>query len=189
MSVCQNRIHVPWTCWRWQGEAFTFRKSIPNYAEIAAPLIDLMRKSAPTQVQWTLTCDQAFGKLKEFLCSKLVLNTPDFNRPFILQTDASNRGVQAVLTQIDDNSKEHPIAYYSQKLLSRKERYSVVEKECLAIRLKSPGIQSMPAWTWFTITTACCCLERLEYNNTHLTVGLEFVQHNHIASQCNIGQV
>jgi len=131
-----------------------------------------MRKSAPTQVQWTLTCDQAFGKLKEFLCSKLVLNTPDFNRPFILQTDASNRGVQAVLTQIDDNSKEHPIAYYSRKLLSRKERYSVVEKECLAIRLKSPGIQSMPAWTWFTITTACCCLERLEYNNTHLTVGV-----------------
>ena len=148
MSVCQNRIRVPWTCcWRWQGEAFTFRKSIPNYAEIAAPLIDLMRKSAPTQVQWTLTCDQVFGKLKEFLCSKLVLNTPDFNRPFILQTDASNRGVQAVLTQIDDNSKEHPIAYYSRKLLSRKERYSVVEKECLAIRLKSPGIQSMPAWT------------------------------------------
>lgn len=102
---------------------------------VAAPLTDLTKKSAPTQVQWTPTCDQAFGKLKELLCSKPVLNTPDFNKPFILQTDASNQGVGAVLTQIDDNSEEHPIAYYSRKLHPREERYSVVEKECLTIRL------------------------------------------------------
>ena len=112
-----------------------YRKFIPNYTEIPAPLTDLTKKSAPTRVQWTPTYDLAFGKLKELLCSKPVLNTPDFSKPFILQTDASNRGVGAVLTQIDDNSEEHPIAYYSRKLHPREERYSVVEKECLAIRL------------------------------------------------------
>ena len=58
---------------------------------------------------------------RELLFSKPVLNTPDFNRPFILQTDAANRGVGAVLTQIDENSEEHPIAYYSWKLLPREE--------------------------------------------------------------------
>ena len=136
---------------------------------VAAPLTDLTKKSAPTQVQWTPTCDQAFGKLKELLCSKPVLNTPDFNKPFILQTDASNQGVGAVLTQIDDNSKEHPIAYYSRKLHPQ---YSVVEKECLAIRL---GVQAFRVYLPgrdFTIINYHHrreWLDRLKYDNAQLT--------------------
>ena len=53
----------------------------------------------------------------------------------MLQTDASDRGVGAVLSQLSDDGEEHPIGYYSRKLLPREERYSTVEKECLAIRL------------------------------------------------------
>ena len=51
----------------------------------------------------------------------------------ILQTDASNRRRGAALSQVDDNGEEHPIVYISRKLLPRDERYSIVEKECLAI--------------------------------------------------------
>ena len=149
-----------------------YRKFIPNYAEIAASLTDLTKKLAPNQVVWTSVCDAAFTRLKELLCSKPMLNAPDFDRQFVLQTDASNKGVGAVLTQVDDAGDEHPIAYYSRKLLQREERYSVVEKECLAIRL---GVQAFRVYLLgreFTILTDHRCLEwldRLKYDNARLT--------------------
>ena len=52
----------------------------------------------------------------------------------ILQTDASDRGVAAVLSQTEQD-EEHPIAYFSKKLLPREQKYSTIEKECLAIKL------------------------------------------------------
>eukprot|EP00731_Ephydatia_muelleri_P002194 Em0001g2194a len=113
-----------------------YRRFIPNYATLATPLTDLTKKSAPTQVQWTDKCGHAFGKLKERLCSDPVLGSPDFTRPFILQTDASERGVGAVLSQRSaEQGEEHPIAFFSRKLLPREEKYSTIEKECLAIKL------------------------------------------------------
>jgi len=139
-----------------------YRKFMPNYAEIAAPLTDLTRKSVPTQVLRTTSCNEAFLKLKELLCSRPVLNTPDFDCPFVLQTDASNRRVGAVLTQVEDTGEEHPIAYYSRKLLPREERYSEVEKECLAIQL---GVQAFRVYLLgqeFTIQTDHRCLEWLD---------------------------
>ena len=75
---------------------------------------------------------QAWQRLKDLLCSAPVLKSPDFSQPFILQTDASERGVGAVLSQEDNMGKDHPVAYYSKKLLPREVRYSTVEKECLA---------------------------------------------------------
>ena len=68
---------------------------------------------------WTPVCSKSFEELKKHLCSDPVLKSPDFNKPFILQTDASNRGVGAVLSQIDTEGEEHPVAYFSRKLLER----------------------------------------------------------------------
>ena len=48
---------------------------------------------------------------------------PDYSRPFILQTDASDHGIGAVLSQVDLKGEEHPIAYFSRKVLPREERY------------------------------------------------------------------
>lgn len=73
--------------------------------------------------------------LKQALCNAPVLTNPDFAKQFILQTDASNRGVGAVLSQLDEDAKDRPIAYFSRKLLPREQRYSTVEQECLAIKL------------------------------------------------------
>ena len=114
-----------------------YRKFIPNFATIAAPLTDLIRKNRPNQVVWTpaYSKSKSFEELKKHLCSDPVLRSPDFNRPFILQTDASNRGVVAVLSQINAEREEHPVAYFSRKLLEREEKYSTIEKECLAIKL------------------------------------------------------
>ena len=61
-----------------------------------------------------------------------MLIVPDFSRPFVVQTDASNVGIGAVLTQKGADDKDHPVAFASRKVKPR-ENYSVVEKECLAI--------------------------------------------------------
>ena len=67
-----------------------------------------------------------FERVKEALCGELLLFTPNFSLPFNLQTDASDRGLGAVLTHI------------SRKLSQQEARYSTVEKECLPIRWVPP---------------------------------------------------
>jgi hypothetical protein len=67
-----------------------YRRFIPNFSTISAPLSDLTKKRAPNCVNWDSKCE-AFQKLKEALCSSPVLHIPDFNRPFVLQTDASDQ--------------------------------------------------------------------------------------------------
>ena len=109
-----------------------YRKFIAHFSEIATPLTDLTKKNAPNQVRWTDACESAFQTLKTALCSEPVLKSPDFGRPFTLQTDASDRGIGAVLSQCDDEGLEHPVAFFSRKLLPREERYSTIEKECAA---------------------------------------------------------
>ena len=86
------------------------------------------KKSAPVTVKWNSLCAGTFNTLKESLCQPPLLNSPDFNREFILQTDASERGTGAVLSQLDERGQEHPVAFFSRKLLPREERYSTIEK-------------------------------------------------------------
>ncbi len=66
------------------------------------------------------------------VCGPL-LHSPDFSLPFLLQTDASDRGLGAVLTQ-EIGGEERPVLYISRKLSKRETMYSTIEKECLAIR-------------------------------------------------------
>ena len=149
-----------------------YRKFIPSFATIAAPLTDLIRKNRPNQVIWTPSCDQAFARLKKLLCSDPVLKSPNFEKEFILQTDASDRGVGAILSQLDDNGDEHPVAYFSKKLLAREEKYSVIEKECLAIKLSIRAFRVYLLGKPFTIQTDHRSLEwlnRLKENNSRLT--------------------
>ena len=112
-----------------------YRKFIPNYVSVACPLTDLTKKSAPNCPVWMNQCEEAFQTLKRLLCSAPVLKGPDFNKPLILQTDASERRIGAVLSQLDENQEEYPIAFFSKKLHSREEKFSTIEKECLAIKL------------------------------------------------------
>ena len=117
-------LPVPRT--KWEVQAFPgvtgyYQKLIPNFTTIAAPLSDLVRKGCPAKVNWTAVCEKVFAQLKKWVCSSPVLQTPGFSRPFILQTDTSERGVRAVLSQLDDQRDDqrddHPTtAYFSCKL-------------------------------------------------------------------------
>ena len=110
------------------------RHFIKEYAFIAAPLTNLTRNKCSEIVAWTTDCDKAFNALKNMLKSTLVLSSPDFDKTFILQTDASNYGIGAVLSQTDGEGLNYPVTYFSCKLLNREQKYSTVEKECIAIK-------------------------------------------------------
>ena len=69
------------------------------------------------------------------------MRNPDFTQMFILQTDASNVGVGAVLSQ--GSEEDRPITYFRRKLLPREGNYSVVEQECLAM---VPSIKAFEAY-------------------------------------------
>lgn len=106
--------------------------------------------------------EEAFQSLKEALTSRPVLASPDFNREFVVQCDASNRGLGVVLSQFDQNCDEHPVLYLSRKLTPREEAYSTSEKECLCIVW---GIQKLACYiqgTKFTVETDHCPLSWLK---------------------------
>ena len=75
------------------------------------------------------------------MTSTPVLSSPDLEKTFILQTDDSNCGVGAVLSQTDGEGLDHPIAYFSHKILDREQKYSTIEKECLVIKLAVKAFQ------------------------------------------------
>ncbi|XP_042611929.1 uncharacterized protein LOC122144820 [Cyprinus carpio] len=110
-----------------------YRRFVPNFASRAAVLTDLTRKSSPIRVKWTPECEQAFQDLKFCLCKSPVLQSPDFDLPFIVQTDASEIGLGAVLLQ-GEGPDRHPVQYISRKLFPREANYSTIEKEALAIK-------------------------------------------------------
>ncbi len=115
------------------GLAGYYRRFVPNFSDLTSPLTDLTEKEAPDPVQWTELCQQALTKVKAALCGGPLLHSPNFDLPFLLQTDASDRGLGAVLAQVV-GGEERPVLYLSRKLSKRETRYSTVEKECLAIR-------------------------------------------------------
>ena len=70
-----------------------YRKFIPEYATIAAPLTELTKKEQPNDLLWNLECAESFEALKRHLCTGPVLMCQDFDHSFVLQTDASDWGV------------------------------------------------------------------------------------------------
>lgn len=84
---------------RFLGLASYYHQFIPNFASLAAPLTDMIKKKAAHVLQWDEVSLSALDQLKRVLCNYPVRFAPDFLKPFILQTDASDRGLGAVLTQ------------------------------------------------------------------------------------------
>ena len=115
------------------GLAGFYRKYVPNFSVIAAPLTDATRKGSSNEVSWDDAREQAFQTLKANISQPPILRLPDVSQPFILQTDASNTGLGAVLLQEDSIGEKHPVAFASRKLQPRETRYSTIERECLAI--------------------------------------------------------
>lgn len=128
-----------------------YRRFIKDFATIAAPLTDTLKKSK--KFIMTPEAILSFEQLKQCLTSAPVLRHADFSKRFYIQCDVSEYGIGAVLYQLNANNEEHPIAFYSQKLNQNQKNYSVTEKECLAavmaVKKFRHYIEMMP----FTIVT------------------------------------
>uniref|UniRef100_A0A6G5A9H4 Putative tick transposon n=1 Tax=Rhipicephalus microplus TaxID=6941 RepID=A0A6G5A9H4_RHIMP len=110
-----------------------YRKYIPRYSDIASTLTDALRKTEPQMVDWDEEKKRLSVFLKAALSSQPLLSSPDYSRPFIVQCDASDRGMGAVLSQRDEGDQEHPVLYVSRKLTLREQVYSASEKECACL--------------------------------------------------------
>ena len=118
------------------GTANFNRKFVANYSEIVAPLLLLDSKKIKNFAEaWDENCDKAFVALKVAMTSTPVLRHVDFNLPFVLESDASDFALGAVLLQPETMNSNilHPVAYASRKLVAAERNYSVYDKELLGL--------------------------------------------------------
>jgi hypothetical protein len=108
------------------------RKFIQDYASIAAPLTAATTDSAPKQVQWSPPMAHAYTTLMDRIKSLPTLGHPDLRRPFVIETDASNSHMGAVLLQPDSHGRDFPVAYWSQAIPATARNWSTRRKEALA---------------------------------------------------------
>jgi len=116
---------------RFLGMASYYRKFIPGFSTISEPINRLLKKE--NRFKWTPQCEDSFKRLLTALTDPPILSYPDFNKDFVLETDASTVGLGAVLGQKDPTGINKPIAYASRMLNNAERNYSATELECLAI--------------------------------------------------------
>ncbi|PIK40531.1 putative transposon Ty3-I Gag-Pol polyprotein [Apostichopus japonicus] len=118
-----------------KGLASYYRKFVPDFAKLAAPLHSLKKTDTTTTagnkscskqspLKWNKEADEAFRQLKTLLSSSPVLAYPRFDREFVLEIDASLKGLGCCLLQRDDAGHLHPIAYASRGLRGAEKNYS-----------------------------------------------------------------
>ena len=108
-----------------------YRRFIPGFAKIAKPLHQLTRVGIP--FSWTVERQRAFVMLKKKLCEAPVLAYPSFDKDFVLETDASTDGIGAVLSQRQEDSCMHPVAFASRSLSPAERNYGITDLETLAV--------------------------------------------------------
>ena len=113
------------------GLASYYRAFVPGFAKIAQPLHSLTRKNAT--FLWTDACEQAFQEHKARLTKPPVLVAPNDEGQYVLDTDASDFALGAVLQQYQPDGTLRVIAYGSRALTAPERRYCITRKELLGV--------------------------------------------------------
>ena len=115
-----------------------YRCFIKGFANIAAPLYDLTsgenKDKKSEHLDLPLKAREAFDHLKAACLQAPILAFPDFGKPFLLETDASGKGLGAVLSQKQSDGRYHPIAYASRLMTETEQRYHSNKQEFLALK-------------------------------------------------------
>ena len=115
-----------------------YRCFIKGFAKIAAPLYDLTsgenKDKKSEHVDLSPEAWEAFECLKANCLQAPIFAFPDFNKPFLLETDASGQGLRVVLSQKQADGRYHPIAYASRVMNETKQRYHSNKQEFLALK-------------------------------------------------------
>jgi hypothetical protein len=112
------------------GLASYYRRFVKDFAKIARPLHN---QTKTDKTKWGEEETIAFEKLKEMLTTAPILKRPDFEKEFFVHCDGSKLGIGAILSQFDDENKEHPVIYLSRGLRAAEKNYGASKLECLAL--------------------------------------------------------
>ena len=148
-KISTDPVKVKWfadwpipTCikdiWSFLGFGNFYRKFIPGFSTLAAPLNALLKKDIA--FHWTKETQQSFNSLKQKLTSSPVLMMPDQTWPFQIECDTSKYASGAILTQQDNNGDRHPVVFLSKTFNETEWNYEIYDRELLAI------IQALEEW-------------------------------------------
>ena len=113
------------------GLLFYYMTCIKDFVTVKATLTDLTKGDKTRQIKWSSDCQTDLEKVQRVLNSYPVLLLPTLTEDFVLRTDASSKGMGAVLLQ-EKEGILHPVQYASKKFSETQKGYSTVERECLA---------------------------------------------------------
>lgn len=142
LKMCQDKVQVikdwptPTTIKELQtflGFTNFYRRFIVDYSHVAVPLTNLTQKGQ--RFQWTPAADAAFTDLRSQFLKAPVLIHPNFEKPFVVETDASDKATGGILSQRGDDGHLHPCAYRSSKMNPAEKNYDIYDKELLSIVL------------------------------------------------------
>ena len=134
------------------GLCNVYRRFIKNFAVLAFPLNQLLRKNTPDSFELNEEQMKSFHKFIDIICSPPVLALPTRNLPYILDTDASAYGLGATLFQVHDDGKK-PIGFWSRSLKDAEKSYSATERECLAVVWALQTLRPYLLYEEFTVFT------------------------------------
>ena len=140
IQMRQDKVEaIPW--WRqpasvtetqsFLGFANFYQRFIRDYSRVAKPLMDLTKKNE--KWTWSNEAQAAFEELKKRFTSAPILAHFDPTKPVIIETDASDFAIGAVLSQRDEEHRLHPVAFHSRKFQPAEINYEVHDKELLAV--------------------------------------------------------
>ena len=117
-----------------------------GYAGVVQPLMHLTKKDVP--FNWMPECTEAIKKLKQLVKGDPMLMCLDHDHPFILEVDASQYALGAVLSQQNDSEKLQPVGYFSKTLIPAEWNYDVYDHELLAL------VRSLEHWRHLLMGTS-----------------------------------
>lgn len=163
---------------RFLGLSGWFRDFIPNYSIMAACLYDNLKSK--NEFRWEEMNEKAFVDIKQALKNAKELLLPNYEKRFVLKTDASNSGLGAVLMQATGCGKNVPLQWASKKLTKTEERYTITEKEMLAIVWAIEKFAYELKGKRFHLITDHKALEKIrlkpEFNNQRVNRWIEKIQ-------------
>jgi RNase H-like domain found in reverse transcriptase len=115
-----------------------YQKFISHYSDLAQPLNYLMKKDK--KFEWTMECQNAFDTLKKQFMEEPVLLIPNQSKPFQIKSDTLKVATGAILTQLDFNGDQHPVAFMLKNFSETEREYEIYDQELLGI------IQALKEW-------------------------------------------
>ena len=151
------------------GMAQFYKRFVKGFAHVMKPLYELL-KTGKT-FKWTTECQRSFDSIKNSICADATLKFPEYEKPFVIFTDASDISCGAVICQCDINGFYRPIEFAGASLTEQERRYSVTDREMLGIIFAVKRFHHYVDGTHFTVYSDHTALVSLFNKKENITNG------------------